>query len=130
MSAKGIALFSSAALCLAACSRPQSMDDQMRKDLEAASAATFELAPAAAGQKVVSAIEQTGRPQQKAPSARTETNATGRTESPQRKPDSSSRATEPAATRPLPASSVSAPPPGGYKTMDEVLRKAPFPIKP
>jgi hypothetical protein len=36
----------------------------------------------------------------------------------------------PPTQRPLPASSISAPPPGGYKTMGELIRKAPFPINP
>jgi hypothetical protein len=36
----------------------------------------------------------------------------------------------PATQRPLPASAVSPPPPGGYKTMGEIIRKAPFPINP
>ena len=52
-----------AALLLASCGRQSTMDDQMRQDLEAASASTMELTPSGSGQRVVSAIEQTGKTQ-------------------------------------------------------------------
>ena len=45
-------------------------------------------------------------------------------------PHDSAAAALPATQRPLPASAVSPPPPGGYKTMGELIRKAPFPINP
>jgi hypothetical protein len=45
-------------------------------------------------------------------------------------PHDSVVAAAPATQRPLPASSVSPPPPGGYKTMGEIIRNAPFPINP
>lgn len=117
-----------AALLLAACGRQSTMDDQMRQDLEAASASTMELAPNGSGQRVVSAIEQTGktqptvtksrRVQAPAPTKKRETPQTVQTDA------------EPAATRPLQRPAVSPPPPGGYKSVGEVLRNAPFPIKP
>ena len=39
-------------------------------------------------------------------------------------------ATAPATPRPSAADAISPPPPGGYKTMGELIRKAPFPINP
>ena len=45
-------------------------------------------------------------------------------------PHDSVAAAAPATPRPLPASSIAPPPPGGYKTMGELIRKAPFPINP
>jgi hypothetical protein len=115
-----------AALVSAACGQSPPMDEQLKRDLEAASAGGVELAPRS-GQQVVSAIELA--PQSKpaiaptrrvpAPSPRRET-----------KVQQPVPRTEPAASRPAPAPRVSPPPPGGYKTMEEVIRNAPFPIKP
>jgi hypothetical protein len=102
------------------------MDDQMKRDLEAASASTMELAPSGDGQGVVSAIEQVPRAQPRQTTAR-------RVAAPMKTPESTHTAqssTDPAATRPTQRPAVNPPPPGGYKTIDEVLRKAPFPIKP
>ena len=39
-------------------------------------------------------------------------------------------AVAPATPRPSAEGAISAPPPGGYKTMGELIRKAPFPINP
>jgi hypothetical protein len=39
-------------------------------------------------------------------------------------------ASAPATPRPSAQGAISAPPPGGYKTMGELIRKAPFPINP
>jgi hypothetical protein len=39
-------------------------------------------------------------------------------------------AVDPATPRPSAQGAISAPPPGGYKTMGELIRKAPFPINP
>jgi hypothetical protein len=52
-----------AALALAACGRTSSVDEQMKLDLQAASAATPELAPRSGGTRVVSAVEQTSATQ-------------------------------------------------------------------
>jgi hypothetical protein len=133
MSNKGIPLIATAALMLAACSGQKAMDEQMRQDLEAASASSFELAPAGGGQKVVSAIEQTRRaqPAERASHGPSQGETPSKSANPQARDSAVPQTADgPAATKPLPKSSVSAPPPGGYKTMDEVLRKAPFPIKP
>jgi|SRR3954471_11109943 hypothetical protein len=123
-------LFAVGALTLAACSSNPDMDEQMQQDLQAASASTFELAPTTKGQKVVSAIEQI-------PQAHPKPQATNQPAPRKKAPRPENRvaeqpSTEPAATAPrtLPASSVSPPPPGGYKGLGDVIRNAPFPIKP
>jgi hypothetical protein len=115
-----------AALLAAACGRQSPMDDQLKKDLEAASASTMELAPNGGGQRVVSAIEQLPHNQPKPATTR-------RVAAPAKAPEKTQTAqssTDPAATRPVQRPAVNPPPPGGYKTIDEVLKKAPFPIKP
>lgn len=111
---------------MGACRSRATVDDQMMQDLQAASAATIELAPAGGGRQVVSAIEQLPHAQPKPRPAKSVPAPEVRT------PEVAAAAQEPSAQAPrtLPASSVSAPPPGGYKTMGEVLRSAPFPIKP
>lgn len=113
---------------LAACGRTSAVDDQMKQDLEAASATTMVLAPAGGSQRVVSAIEQTGKTQPKVTTSR-------KAVAPARTPRPESRqtvqtSTEPAAQVPSSRPAVSPPPPGGYKTIGEVIRNAPFPIKP
>ena len=123
-----IAVWASVALALAACKAAPDMDEQMRQDLQAASTSSFELAPAGQGLKVVSAIEQ-------APQALPKPHVTHKPAPQTRAPRPTPRVaeqTEPAATAPktLPASSVSPPPPGGYKGLGDVIRNAPFPIKP
>ena len=111
----------------AACSRSPEMDAQMKADLDAASTATVELAPRAPATKVVSAIESK--------------NETRPTVAPVKKAVAPARtprpetptvvANEPVAKAPAPAPpKVQPPPPGGYKTIGEVIRNAPFPIKP
>ena len=111
---------------LAACT--SEMDARMKEDLAAASATTMEMAPAGGGLKVVSAIEQTGKVQPQVTRSR-KTVAPARTPRPET-PQAAETRTEPAATIPVSRPAVSPPPPGGYKTMGEVLRNAPFPIKP
>jgi hypothetical protein len=111
----------------AACSRSPEMDAQMKADLDAASTATLELAPRTPATNVVSAIESKNptRPTV-APVKRTVAPArTPRPETP------TVVAEEPIARAPAPAPpKVQPPPPGGYKTVGEVIRNAPFPIKP
>jgi hypothetical protein len=107
-----------AALLATACGRQARMDDQMKRDLEAASVSTMELAPSGDRQRVVSSIEQVPLAQPK-PTTTRKVAAVTKTPSP-----------DPAATRPTQRPAVNPPPPGGYKTIDEVLKKAPFPIKP
>ncbi len=114
---------------LAACGRSSTMDETMRRDLEAASAGAIELAPAGGSSSVVSAIESNKPIVPKVtPSKRPLPPA----KSP---PLASPRATtaaesrEPAATRPATTPQVQSCP-GGCKSVGEVLRNAPFPIKP
>lgn len=111
----------------AACSRSPAMDEQMKADLDAASAATVEMAPRGPATRVVSAIESKNptRPVV-APVRKTVAPApTPRRETPTVVAD------EPIAKAPVSAPPrVQPPPPGGYKTVGEVIRNAPFPIKP
>lgn len=127
-------------LVLAACGRGAAVDEQLKNDLDAASTPTLELAPKGVGQQVVSGIEQlpqaaptkvrAPRPQTK---VRTRV-AEARTPQPQPAPIQTAEVPqptpEPAAAKPMSRPAVSPPPPGGYKTMAEVLRRAPFPITP
>ena len=125
-------LLAGSAIFAAACGRAAAMDDGMKEDLQAASAATMELAPVGGGQKVVSAIEQTGRTQPRVTTSRKAV-APARTPRPETRQETqtaSKTPAEPAATVPVNRPAVNPPPPGGYKTIGEVLRNAPFPIKP
>ena len=130
-------------LGLAACggtsNAPPAMDDAMLRDLEAVQASAIEMAPGAERQQVVSAIEQTGRaqPRPTAPKPRAPQVAANvaQQQEPAPTPDPivtqpAPVATAPTASRPAGPPKVSPPPPGGYKTVGEVIRNAPFPIKP
>ena len=119
------------AATLAACSRAPEMDEAMKRDLEAASAGSIELAPSGPALKTVSAIEQNKPTAPRvAPVRRVEAPAQTPPRAPQ--PTQQARTNEPAATAPSPASipKVQPCPPGGCKTMNDVIRNAPFPIKP
>ena len=115
---------------LAACSSAPEMDDAMKRDLEAASAGSIEMAPRGPATSTVSAIEsKTPTQPVVAPVRQTVAPAqTPRPETPQQATSS------PAARAPTPAPSktpdIRPAPPGGYKTMNDVIRNAPFPIKP
>lgn len=115
----------SAAVFAAACGRQSSMDDQMKQDLDAASASTMVMAPNGGGQHVVSAIERVPQTQPRQTKVR-------KVPTPAQTPPQTAQrtVTGPAATRPSHPPAVNPPPPGGYKTIGEVLRNAPFPIKP
>ena len=129
-----------AVVALAACNRAPEVDDQLKKDLEAASAGSIELAPMGSASRVVSGVEQVKRalprptaPRPKAPPMESERIA----ESPDPVPSPEAQvvqqapaSNEPAAVRPSSRPAVQPPPRGGYKTVDEVIRNAPFPIKP
>ena len=111
----------------AACSRSPAMDAQMKADLDAASTATVELAPRGPTTAVVSAIES-NKPVQPTVAPVTKTVAPARTPRPE---TATVIAQEPVAKAPAPArAQIQPPPPGGYKTVGEVIRNAPFPIKP
>ena len=113
---------------VSACSRSAPVDEQLKKDLEAASTGTIELAPAGARTNIVSAIESKQPVQPRVTPVRPKP-APARTPPPVT-PDVAPTSTEPTATRPVTRPAVQPPPPGGYKTVDEVIRNAPFPIKP
>jgi hypothetical protein len=119
-----------ATLALAACGRQSTMDEQMQRDLEAASAGSIELAPSGAGTNVVSAVESKQPVQPKvAPVRRVSAPAPVKTPPPEiTQPVQTSN--EPVANRPVSRPAVQPPPPGGYKSVNEVIRNAPFPIKP
>jgi hypothetical protein len=116
-------------LLLAGCNNPPEMDEQMKQDLEAASTAGIELAPNAPATKVVSAIESKQPTQPRVTPVR-RANAPAKTPPPQTPQVTQSSSNEPTATRPATRPAVQPPPPGGYKTVGEVIRNAPFPIKP
>jgi hypothetical protein len=133
----GLASLALLAACGGASPSAQSADD-LQRDLELAqSQQGIELLPNASRTTVVSAIEQTGVAEPAPAPTRTRTPVARpkvRRVAPQprvaRAP--APRATRPA-SRPSPtfdANVISPPPPGGYKTVDEVIRNAPFPIKP
>lgn len=129
-----------AASALVACTATSEVDEQLRKDLEAASAGPIELAPMGVGTKVVSAVEQPQRaqprptaPRPKAPPM--ESSRVAQTPDPAPMPGArvvqqAPVSNEPTAVRPTSTPRVQPPPPGGYKTVGEVIRNAPFPIKP
>jgi hypothetical protein len=103
------------------------MDDALKRDLEAASAGSIELAPKG-GQQIVSATELV-------PLSKPVVTNTRRASAPAPRPKPHTPQVapaddEPAAQRPISTPKVSPPPPGGYKTVGEVIRNAPFPIKP
>ncbi|MGH7638276.1 MAG: hypothetical protein ACREOK_11550 [Gemmatimonadaceae bacterium] len=119
-------------IATAACGRQSSpMDEALQRDLRAASAGTIELAPHTPGTQVVSPIESKRPPAQPrvAPVRRVSGPApTPEAETPQ--PTRTAESNEPTAKRPTTTPAVQPPPPGGYKTVGEVIRNAPFPIKP
>ena len=111
----------------AACSRSPAMDEQMKADLDAASTATVEMAPRGPATKVVSAIESKN-PKRPVVAPVKKTVAPARTPRPE---TPTVVADEPIAKAPVAAPpKVQPPPPGGYKTVGEVIRNAPCPIKP
>ncbi len=125
---------------LAACggkSTPVQASDDLQRDLRLASGQGIELLPNASGTTVVSAIEQTGVAEPAPAPTRTRALAARpktRRVAPQ---PQVARAPAPRASTPAPrpsptfdANVISPPPPGGYKTVEEVIRNAPFPIKP
>lgn len=110
---------------VAACSRAPEMDDEMKRDLQAASAGSIELAPQGNAVKTVSAIEQNRPATPKVASAR-------QVKTPEKAPPTQPVSNDPVAPAPVssPAPRVQPCPPGGCKTMNDVIRNAPFPIKP
>ncbi len=127
---------------LAACggkSAPVQANGELQRDLQLASGTSIELLPNTSRTAVVSPIEQTGTAEPaptptktRAPVVRPQTRRVAPQARVVRAP---SPAPERQVERPSPrptfdANVISPPPPGGYKTVDEVIRNAPFPIKP
>jgi hypothetical protein len=106
------------------------MDETLQADLQEVTAATIELAPRTQGTAVVSAIESKQPTQPKVTPVRRVTRPAPEPEPELRQPTRTAEADEPVATRPSTTPAVQPPPPGGYKTVGEVIRNAPFPIKP
>ncbi|MDQ3995891.1 MAG: hypothetical protein M3303_02610 [Gemmatimonadota bacterium] len=134
----GLAALASLAACGGESTQVQASGD-LQRDLQLASGPGIELLPNASRTTVVSAVEQAGVAEP-AP-APTRTRAPAVRPKPRRVAPQSRVVRAPAPTpgrqveRPEPrptygADVISPPPPGGYKTVDEVIRNAPFPIKP
>src|SRR5687768_5545248 len=102
---------------LAACGRQSTMDEQMKRDLEAASAGGIELAPAGSRTNVVSAVEAE-QPLQPTVTPSRRVLAPAKTPPPVTpQATNTSTNTDPIATRPVTRPAVQPPPPGGYKTV-------------
>ena len=138
---------------LAACGRTApSTDAGLQRDLDLAKGQGLELVPQGSARSTLSAdelspagnharstaqqVSKARAPREVAP-ARTRAEVAERpaaqpqAQAPAPQPHDSAVATAPvpAATR-ASAGAISPPPPGGYKTMGELIRKAPFPINP
>ena len=130
---------------LAACGRTApATDAALQRDLDLAKGQGLELAPQGTARSTLSAdelsppgsharsiaqqVSKSPAPRQAAP-ARTEPRVMAEHQAPPPSHDSVV-ATAPATPRPSAAGAISPPPPGGYKTMGELIRKAPFPINP
>ena len=126
---------------LAACggkSAPVQANGDLQRDLELArSERGIELVPAGSATQVVSAVEQTGVAQPAPSPTRVRVpRPTPRRVAPKARvvrtpaPVPEERAERPAPRPTFDANVISPPPPGGYKSVGEVIRNAPFPIKP
>ena len=130
---------------LAACGRTApATDAALQRDLDLAKGQGLELAPQASARSTLSPdelsppgtrarstvpqVSKSPAPHRAAP-ARSEPKLAER-ETPAPQSHDSVVATAPAMPRPSAAGAISPPPPGGYKTMGELIRKAPFPINP
>ena len=122
-------------------SAPAEAAGDLQRDLQLASGAGIELLPNTTRTQVVSAVEQSGiaepapaptkartpvarpKPRRVAPQARV-------VRAPNPAPSPERQVERPSPRPTFDANVISPPPPGGYKTVDEVIRGAPFPIKP
>jgi hypothetical protein len=112
----------------------------LQRDLQLASSQQgLELVPNATRTQVVSAIEQTGTAEPAPAPTKTRTpvvRPTPRRVAPQARvvrapaPAPERQVERPSSRPTFDANVISPPPPGGYKTMGEIIRNAPFPINP
>ena len=119
---------------LAACNRAAPTSDAaLQHDLDLARGQGLELAPQG-GTKLVSANELLPAGNRTRTTSTVARRATPRaTPAPQPAASHDSAIAEapaPALPRPDAQKAVNAPPPGGYKSMGEIIRRAPFPINP
>lgn len=119
-----------AVLAIAACGRQQAPTSDLERDLQRAGS-SMELLPAGAHSDVMSAIEQVP-----ASMPRTAQRAPRRSPPPRRQsqvaraPSHEAVAPSPATPAPTTGRATQEPPPGGFKTVREIIRNAPFPINP
>jgi len=139
-----------ALLVAAACGRSSTSQDTLQRDLQLAGSSGLELAPRASGTQVVSSIEETPgavpakstarvRTPSKAPAQRNPVRAASNVPHtpPEPQPEQPKVAEQAPEVAPLPATPAPTPTPvptpqrrGGYKSIGEVIRNAPFPINP
>lgn len=140
------AIATAGGLLLAGCSAQGAPEDDLQRDLDRARTSAIDLLPRTGGQQVVSDVESApagNRPARVAPAPvrtsakRAATPAPVRRATPRPAPEAVPVETEPAAPVDAPATprpsskpATQPPPPGGFKTMEEMIRKAPFPINP
>ena len=135
---------------LAACGRTApSTDAGLQRDLDLAKGQGLELVPQGSARSTLSADElspsgnrapSTAQRVSKSPASHQAAPArsapqvaepqVAQQQTPEPQAHDSVVATAPATPRPSAADAISPPPPGGYKTMGELIRKAPFPINP
>lgn len=133
---------------LAACGRSSTSNDSLKRDLDLAGSTSLELAPRSAGTNVVSAIEESpgAVPAKSAAKVRAPSNApvahkpvrrTSVAAATERQQEQASAPQETPAASTLPATPAPTPRPvptperrGGYKSIGDVIRNAPFPINP
>ena len=130
---------------LAACGRTApATDASLQRDLDLAKGQGLELAPQGSARSTLSADElsppgtrttSTAQQVSKSPAPRRAAAArpqpqVAEHQTPAPQSHDSVVAAAPATPRPSAAGAISPPPPGGYKTMGELIRKAPFPINP
>jgi hypothetical protein len=136
-------------LAVAACGRSSTGNDAMKRDLELAGSTGLELAPRSSGTQVVSSIEETPsavpakstahvRAPAKAPTKRTPVHQAAKVaQTPEQAVEETPAPAQPAPQEVIPATPAPTPNPvptpqrrGGYKSIGEVIRNAPFPINP
>jgi hypothetical protein len=131
-------LIAALALAAAACGRSSpASTDELRRDLELARGQGLELVPRGAGQSTVSAAEliPQGTKASSSREVRAPRRATVSAPKPQtpQAPAVADVPVTPEPVRPQPAGTrpaMNPEPKGGYKSMGDLIRKAPFPINP